>query len=69
MEFQQCTFNFLENLEQPMEHRQLSIGAEEDRSDISGPLVLLQLWSWSHVEPGCPKNIAKKSTEGEEQGA
>lgn len=50
-----------------MLYRQLSIGAEKARSEIFGPLVLLQLWSWSRLLLGRPKNIIAKTDEVGEQ--
>ncbi|XP_044439359.1 serine/threonine-protein phosphatase 7 long form homolog [Triticum aestivum] len=51
---------FMQDLGQPTEYnwgaaalallyRELSIGAEKERLEISGPLLLLQLWSWSRL--------------------
>ncbi|XP_048536196.1 protein MAIN-LIKE 2-like isoform X2 [Triticum urartu] len=68
---------FMQDLGQPTEYnwgaaalallyRQLSIGAEKERLEISGPLLLLQLWSWSHLPLGRPKVIFEKPKEGEE---
>lgn len=50
-----------------MLYRQLNNGAEKARSEIFGPLVLLQLWSWSRLPLGRPKNIIQKTDEVEEQ--
>ncbi|KAF6998783.1 hypothetical protein CFC21_014870 [Triticum aestivum] len=68
---------FMQDLGQPTEYnwgaaalallyRQLSIGAEKERLQISGPLLLLQLWSWSRLPLGRPKVIFEKPKEGEE---
>ncbi|XP_044406762.1 serine/threonine-protein phosphatase 7 long form homolog [Triticum aestivum] len=68
---------FMQDLGQPTEYnwgaaalallyRQLSIGAEKERLEISGPLLLLQLWSWSRLPLGRPKVIFEKPKEGEE---
>lgn len=50
-----------------MLYRQLNNGAEKARSEIFGPLVLLQLWSWLRLPLGRPKNIIQKTDEVEEQ--
>lgn len=66
---------FMEDLEQPTEYnwgaavlamlyRQLNMGAEKDRSEISGPLLLLQLWCWSHLPLDRPTNIVERRREG-----
>ncbi|XBI19446.1 hypothetical protein VPH35_060971 [Triticum aestivum] len=67
---------FMQNLGQPTEYnwgaaalallyRQLSMCAEKERLEISGPLLLLQLWSWSRLPLGRPKVIFEKP-KGEE---
>lgn len=50
-----------------MLYRQLNNGAEKARSEIFGPLVLLQFRSWSRLPLGRPKNIIQKTDEVEEQ--
>uniref|UniRef100_A0A8R7JV09 Aminotransferase-like plant mobile domain-containing protein n=1 Tax=Triticum urartu TaxID=4572 RepID=A0A8R7JV09_TRIUA len=47
-------------------YRQLSMGAKKGRLEISGPLLLLQLWSWSRLPLGRPKVIFEKPKEGDE---
>ncbi|XP_044345808.1 serine/threonine-protein phosphatase 7 long form homolog [Triticum aestivum] len=42
------------------------MGAKKGRLEISGPLLLLQLWSWSHLPLGRPKVIFEKPKEGDE---
>lgn len=37
-----------------MLYRQLSFGAERERLEMAGPLVLLQHWCWSRLRPGRP---------------
>ena len=51
-----------------MLYRQLSMGVEKERLEISGPLLRLQLCSWSHLPLGRPKNIIEKPKEREEPG-
>ncbi|KAL6639508.1 hypothetical protein ACP70R_023238 [Stipagrostis hirtigluma subsp. patula] len=69
---------FMENMEQPTEYnwgaavlamlyRQLNMGAEKARLEISGPLLLLQLWCWSHLPLGRPINIVEKTNDGDDQ--
>uniref|UniRef100_A0A8R7QED8 Aminotransferase-like plant mobile domain-containing protein n=1 Tax=Triticum urartu TaxID=4572 RepID=A0A8R7QED8_TRIUA len=66
---------FMQNAGQPTEYnwgeavlamlyRQLSIGAEKERLEISGPLLLLQLWSWSHLSLGRPKKLLRSQKKG-----
>ncbi|EAZ37700.1 hypothetical protein OsJ_22042 [Oryza sativa Japonica Group] len=50
-----------------MLYRQLNNGAEKARSEIFGPLVLLQFRSWSRLPLGRPKNIIQRTDEVEEQ--
>lgn len=50
-----------------MLYRQLNNGAEKARSEIFGPLVLLQFRSWSRLPLGRPKNIIQRMDEVEEQ--
>ena len=68
---------FMQDLGQPIEYnwgaaaldvlqRHLSLGAEKERLEISGPSLLLQLWSWSHLPLGRPKVIFERPKEGEE---
>ena len=68
---------FMQNLGQPTQYnwgaaalallyRQLSMCAEKERLEIPGPLLLLQLWSWSRLPLGRPKVSFEKPKEGEE---
>lgn len=68
---------FMQNIGRPTEfnwgaaalamlYRQLSMGAEKERLEISGPLLLLQLWSWSHLPLGRPKKLFEKPKDEEE---
>lgn len=54
---------FLQDLDKPKEYnwgaatlavlyRQLSFGAERERLEMAGPLVLLQHWCWLWLRPG-----------------
>lgn len=47
-------------------YRQLSMGADKEGLEISRPLLLLQLWSWSRLPLGHPKVIFGKAKEGDE---
>uniref|UniRef100_A0A8I7B975 Aminotransferase-like plant mobile domain-containing protein n=1 Tax=Hordeum vulgare subsp. vulgare TaxID=112509 RepID=A0A8I7B975_HORVV len=66
---------FMQNLGQPTEYnwgasplallyRQLSMCAEKERLEIPGPLLLLQLWSWSRLPLSNPKVIFEKPKKG-----
>lgn len=69
---------FMEILERPTEYnwgaavlamlyRQLSMGAAKARSEICGPLLLLQLWCWSRLPLGHPTNICERDNKGNGQ--
>lgn len=50
-----------------MLYRQLSIASEKERAEISRPLLLQQLWSWSRLPLGRPVKAMKITKEREEE--
>lgn len=68
---------FMQNLERSTEYnlgaaplavlyRQLSMCAEKETLEIPGPLLLLQLWSWSRLPLSRPKVIFEKPKKRQE---